>query len=136
MRLIVPSKIQKFIENRDEKEEVSIIQNRERCGVLIGKKNGEALIVKEIVEIRNLSENPYLFRMDPEELCRVWMDAEKRGLEVLAVFHTHPHGFARPSSHDLESLKQTGLIWVIVGLDGVRAYIYKEKLMELEVQLI
>ena len=136
MRLIIPSKIQKFIENRDEKEEVSIIQNGERCGVLIGKKDGEDLIVKEIVEIRNISENPYLFRMDPEELCQVWIDAENKGFDILAVFHTHPRGFARPSFHDLEGLKQTGLIWVLVGLDGVRAYIYKEKLIELEVQLI
>lgn len=135
MRLLIPSEIKKFIGNRVEREEVSI-SDRERCGVLIGIKNGNDLIVKEILEIKNLSENPLLFQMDPEELCRVWVDAENRGLEVLAVFHTHPRGIAMPSSQDLEGLKQTGLIWVIIGLDDIRAFIYKEKLIELDVQLI
>ncbi len=94
------------------------------------------MIVRDIREIRNTSTSPHLFEMDVEELYKAWMDAEKIGLEVVAIFHTHPLGIAKPSKYDISGLKQTGMIWVIIGLDGIKAYIYEKELKEIDVQIV
>ncbi len=133
MKILLPESIKDFIAIRDEKEEVSIICDVERCGVLLGHKNGDCIVVEEIVEVENASKNPNEFEIDPYNLYEIWVDAEKRGLDIVAVFHTHPFGLAKPSSLDIQGLKQTGMIWVIIGIDGVKAYIYRNRLEEVEV---
>ncbi len=133
MKILLPESIKDFIAIRDEKEEVSIICDVERCGVLLGHKNGDCIVVEEIVEVENASKNPNEFEIDPYDLYEIWIDAEKRGLDIVAVFHTHPFGLAKPSSLDIQGLKQTGMIWVIIGIDGVKAYIYRNRLEEVEV---
>lgn len=133
MKILLPESIKGFIAIRDEKEEVSIICDVERCGVLLGHKNGDCIVVEEIVEVENASKNPNEFEIDPYDLYEIWVDAEKRGLDIVAVFHTHPFGLAKPSSLDIQGLKQTGMIWVIIGIDGVKAYIYRNRLEEVEV---
>ncbi len=133
MKILLPESIKDFIAIRDEKEEVSIICDVERCGVLLGHKNGDCIVVEEIVEVENASKNPNEFEIDPYNLYEIWVDAEKRGLDIVAVFHTHPFGLAKPSSLDVQGLKQTGMIWVIIGIDGVKAYIYRNRLEEVEV---
>jgi len=133
MKILLPESIKDFIAIRDEKEEVSIICDVERCGVLLGHKNGDCIVVEEIVEVENASKNPNEFEIDPYDLYEIWVDAEKRGLDIVAVFHTHPFGLAKPSSLDIQGLKQTGMIWVIIGIDGVKAYIYRNRLEEVEV---
>ena len=135
MKIIIPEEIRNFIAPRDEKEEVSVICDAERCGVLLGCREGNRIIVREIVETRNSSNRPTEFEIDPNELYKIWLEAEKKGLEIVAVFHTHPFGLAVPSGRDIEGLKQTKMIWVIVGIDGVRAYIYRDKVEEIEVEL-
>ncbi len=135
MRVLVPKEIGSFSVVREEKEEVSFVY-RERCGVLLGYRRGEDVVVKEVVELENVSSNPSLFRIDPMDLYKVWIDAERRGLDVVGVFHTHPLGLSSPSRYDVEGMKSSGMLWVIVGCDGVRAYVYKEKILEVEVELI
>ena len=136
MRIRIPASLRQFVPIRDEKEEVSMLQSYERCGVLIGIREDDVITVKEVVEIENIADSPFLFEMSPEGLYKAWMDAEKKGMDVVAVFHTHPTGNARPSAFDLEGLKQTGLPWVIVGIDGIKAFIYRDGVEEVEVELL
>jgi len=136
MKIRVPASLREFVPVRDEKEEVSMLQTHERCGVLIGIREDDVITVKEIVEIENIAESPFLFEMSPEGLYKAWMDAERKGMDVVAVFHTHPAGNARPSAFDLEGLKQTGLPWVIVGIDGIKAFIYRSGIEEVEIELL
>ncbi len=136
MKIFIPKAIKNFIAPRDEKEEVSILCDFERCGVLIGRRDGDCIVVEEIVETKNSSNKPTEFEIDPNDLYKVWLDAERKGLEIVAVFHTHPFGLAVPSGRDIEGLKQTKMVWVIVGIDGVRAYIYTDRVEEIEVKLV
>lgn len=136
MKIRIPATLRQFVPIRDEKEEVSILQSHERCGVLIGIRENDVITVKEVVEIENIADSPFLFEMSPEGLYRAWMDAERKGMDVVAVFHTHPTGNARPSAFDLEGLKQTGLPWVIVGIDGIKAFIYRNGIEEVDVELL
>jgi|Deesub1362A_J573_1020465.scaffolds.fasta_scaffold00067_64 proteasome lid subunit RPN8/RPN11 len=136
MKIRIPASLRGFVPIRDEKEEISMLHTHERCGVLIGTRVDDVITVKEVVEIENIAESPFLFEMSPEGLYKAWMDAEKKGMDVVAVFHTHPTGNARPSAFDLEGLKQTGMPWVIVGIDGIKAFIYRNGIEELEVELL
>jgi len=138
MKLILPKEIENFTKNfHSHNPSKRLKELKERCGVLIGFiKKGE-IIVMEIVEIKNVADSPILFKMDPRELYNAWMKAEKSGMDIVAVFHTHPFGVAYPSKYDIDCMKDVNLPWVIAGSDGIKAYLYKDgKIIEIEVETL
>ncbi len=79
----------------------------EACGVLLGKAcpdEGGAVTVTEIVAAGNertdSARNRYL--IDPLVYMKIERDADKRGLQVLGIYHSHPDVAARPSRFDLD----------------------------------
>ncbi len=90
----------------------------ECCGVLLGKVEGDAKHVAEVVALRNLRHDPSRaaellpvddpgreternrFLIDPLDQLAVEKDARARGLEVLGYYHSHPDHPARPSDYD------------------------------------
>jgi proteasome lid subunit RPN8/RPN11 len=90
----------------------------ECCGILLGKTEGDAKQVREVVPLANLRHDPSRaqellplhdpgreteknrFLIDPLEQLRVEKDARARGLEVLGYYHSHPDHPARPSNYD------------------------------------
>ncbi len=79
----------------------------ESCGVLLGKDG----VVTEIVSAGNertslprssgdSARNRYL--IDPLTYIKIERDADKRGLQVLGIYHSHPDVVARPSQFDLD----------------------------------
>lgn len=106
----------------------------EACGLL----GGTNLRVSQIVPVRNVAESPLRFRMDPAEQIQALFGFEERGLELLAIYHSHPSGPSGPSQIDLEEAaypEAVQLIWFQEAGDWVcRAYIYEENLVT-EVEL-
>jgi proteasome lid subunit RPN8/RPN11 len=90
----------------------------ECCGVLLGKVEGDAKCVAEVVALKNLRHDPSRaqellpvddpgreternrFLIDPLDQLAVEKDARARGLEVLGYYHSHPDHPARPSDYD------------------------------------
>jgi proteasome lid subunit RPN8/RPN11 len=90
----------------------------ECCGVLLGKVEGDAKQVTEVVPLKNLRHDPSRaqellpvgdpgreternrFLIDPLEQLRVEKDARAHGLDVLGYYHSHPDHAARPSEYD------------------------------------
>lgn len=72
----------------------------EGCGVMLGKDK----IVTEVVNADNQrtdsARNRYL--IDPLAYLKIERDADKRGLQVLGIYHSHPDVAARPSQFDLD----------------------------------
>jgi proteasome lid subunit RPN8/RPN11 len=72
----------------------------ESCGVMLGKDG----VVTEIVSADNQrtdsARNRYL--IDPLAYIKIERDADKRGLQVLGIYHSHPDVAARPSQFDLD----------------------------------
>jgi proteasome lid subunit RPN8/RPN11 len=62
--------------------------------------------------LRNVLNSPVAFLLDPEEMYRVLTEAEVSGLELVAIFHTHP-GPPTPSPADLRHMKLWPVVWVI-----------------------
>lgn len=70
----------------------------EACGML-GGRNGS---VEKVYPMRNAKPGPDYYEMDPEEQFRVMKDIRECGLEMIALFHSHPTGQAYPSAVDVE----------------------------------
>ncbi len=72
----------------------------EACGVLLGKDG----TVTEAVNADNLrtdsARNRYL--IDPLAYMKIERDADRRGLQVIGIYHSHPDVAARPSQFDID----------------------------------
>jgi hypothetical protein len=45
-----------------------------------------------VLPVTNVDHSPYRFRMHPAEQVRSLMAIEAMGLELLAIYHSHPEG--------------------------------------------
>lgn len=70
----------------------------EACGLLAGKDNS----VEKVFLITNQAQSPVRFRMDPTEQLQAleWIDSN--GMDLLAIFHSHPAGPETVSVTDIE----------------------------------
>src|SRR4051812_47322464 len=73
----------------------------EGCGLLLGPLTAEKL-VHEVVSLKNMlreeGRGRFDFTFSPAEFMSTQMAAEKRGLDVIGIFHTHPDHPPRPSA--------------------------------------
>jgi proteasome lid subunit RPN8/RPN11 len=77
----------------------------EGAGLLLGIADGEHKQVLGLVRLDNSRQradrhNRYLLK--PEDYLHGEMEASRRGLDVIGVFHSHPDHPNRPSEYDLE----------------------------------
>lgn len=81
----------------------------EACGLLAGKNDS----VEKVFLITNQAQSPVRFRMDPTEQLNAldWIDSN--GLELLAIFHSHPAGPETVSVTDIEEAAYpvVNIIW-------------------------
>ncbi|MHC1592076.1 MAG: M67 family metallopeptidase [Candidatus Helarchaeales archaeon] len=90
---------------------------REACALLLGTISNEIAIVKKVRLTENVEKSTIRFSIDPEELYSAYLEAEREGMEVVGVFHSHP-AVARPSGIDLEYMKINPIAWVIQGISS------------------
>jgi proteasome lid subunit RPN8/RPN11 len=85
----------------------------EACG-LLGGKNGVAEL---ILPVKNAAGSRVRFRMDPKAQLRAIEQIESEGLEIVAIFHSHPKGPSVPSPTDIveASYQVVNIIWSKAG---------------------
>lgn len=86
----------------------------EVCGLLAGK-HGHTL---EVILTTNLLHSPVRFRMDPQEQFQAFQIIEQRGWDLLAIFHSHPHGPATPSPTDIKESYYPDVVTLILSREG------------------
>jgi proteasome lid subunit RPN8/RPN11 len=69
----------------------------EACG-LVGGAGGRAV---QVVPVENVLHSAFAYRMEAEALVRAILGFEAGGLDLLAIFHSHPGGPAGPSQTDV-----------------------------------
>jgi proteasome lid subunit RPN8/RPN11 len=102
-------------EGRATREEAEI------CGVLLGK-DGEAT---ELLRIKNVDPQPRIrYNMDPHGLFQMMRRMDDGGLELVAIYHSHPHTRAYPSETDRRNAHDDdgnplwpGAIYIICSLE-------------------
>ncbi|MDE3078160.1 MAG: M67 family metallopeptidase, partial [Chloroflexota bacterium] len=68
----------------------------EACGILAG--DGAAAV--HFYPTTNIEHSPTRFMVDGGEVLKVQRDLDAHGWEMLAIFHSHTHTAAYPSSTD------------------------------------
>ena len=81
----------------------------EACGIVAGEGNRTRMIIP----VTNVLHSPYRFRMEPKEQLNAFLLVEDNNMDILAVYHSHPQGIARPSETDYEELTFPGIIYLI-----------------------
>jgi len=89
----------------------------EACGILAGT-DGRAT---KLYQMTNSDAACDHFMMAPREQFSVVKDIRSSGLEMLAVYHSHPESPARPSEEDIHLALTPGVVYVIVSLMNDRA---------------
>ena len=59
----------------------------EGCGLLVGRGSAERFI-----PMKNILSSPAEFEMDPAELISVLRNLRGTGEQLIAIYHSHPHG--------------------------------------------
>src|SRR5881397_4062810 len=72
----------------------------EACGVMLGSAGVVTEVAAAGNERTDSARNRYL--IDPLAYMKIERDADKRGLQVLGIYHSHPDVAARPSQFDLD----------------------------------
>jgi len=77
----------------------------EGAGFLLGKDDGEVRHVEQIYSTENAREESARhdrYLVSPEEYLKAEIMADKLGLSLIGVFHSHPDHPNRPSEYDRE----------------------------------
>lgn len=85
----------------------------EACGILAGRNDGTVL---KVFPMDNTEHSQTLYMMDSREQFRVFDEMEREGLELVAIFHSHPHSQAYPSAHDCELAFYPDSLYLIISL--------------------
>ena len=104
----------------------------ESCAMLLGTHNDRQWNVKEVLLTRNAhNDSETSFIIAPEELLQGHQLAEKKQLELVGIFHSHPSTTALPSNMDKKYMKVNGDIpWIIFsGINtDLKAFILEENM--------
>lgn len=101
----------------------------EVCGLIVGRVDAERIRVDRITQAKNLRSDRLADRyvLDPDDFRQADADAQRDGLEIVGIWHTHPDHPPRPSQTDLDAAWE-GYSYVILsvarsGVVGVRSWI-------------
>ncbi|MBW8038403.1 MAG: M67 family metallopeptidase [Planctomycetes bacterium] len=86
----------------------------EACGILAGSNNR----VEKLYKMTNAEKRSDHFMMEPAEQFKVVKDIRSSGLEMLAIFHSHPATPTRPSAEDIRLALTLDVTYVIVSLEN------------------
>ncbi len=84
----------------------------EVCGLL----GGVGREVREVHPVPNAAPNPAVaYLMEPAAQLEVMLSLERRGLDLVAIYHSHPPGaITGPSPSDIAQATYPGVVYLIV----------------------
>ena len=86
----------------------------EACGILAGQDG----VVEKLYKMTNTDQSSDHFMMVPKEQFKVAKDIRSAGLEMLAIYHSHPETPARPSAEDIRLAVTPNVVYIIVSLQN------------------
>ena len=95
----------------------------ESCALLLGVNDK----VVKILPVRNIDESPVSFSIEPAELLHAYDLAESEGMQVIAIFHSHP-AKPMPSGTDIKFMEINPVVWVIYSTteSQLKAFVYDD----------
>ncbi len=96
----------------------------ESCGILAGRDS----VPSHLYQVKNTDPNPRIrYLMDTQEQFWVFKNIRHNDLEVVAIYHSHPHTEAYPSPTDVKLAYYPEAYYVLTSLQdqahpAVRAF--------------
>lgn len=104
----------------------------EACGYLASR---DGIIIRHY-PLPNIDRSREHFSFDPKDQFVALKDIRLEGLEITAVYHSHPESPARPSQEDIRLAYDSSISYVIVSLAGqkneVKSFRIKDSKVEAE----
>lgn len=88
----------------------------EACGILAGRD----CKIEKLYTMTNADNSSTHFMMEPEQQFAVARDVRSAGLEMLAIYHSHPATPARLSDEDIRLALTPGVTYVVVSLQDAK----------------
>lgn len=109
----------------------------ESCALLFGKEDAHTYTVKDVFLTDNTENSPIKFIISNEALLKGYKEAENKNLEVVGIFHSHPHSKAVPSATDKKFMEINPVVWVIFSnkFDTIEAYILESEIKPVSVKI-
>jgi [CysO sulfur-carrier protein]-S-L-cysteine hydrolase len=109
-----PEKI--YIKIQDWHKMICDINTRsaeEACGLLLGETNHNHYQAIEVRPTKNVLHSSVRYRMDPKEQLNAFNYMDEKGLDLVAIYHSHPDGPATPSKTDIEEAFYPEVVYLI-----------------------
>lgn len=104
----------------------------EACGYLAGRD----AVGQRVYPLSNMEQASDRFRLDPAEQFRAVRDMRQEGLELLAVYHSHPQAPAWPSAEDIRWAHDPSLSYLILApkdsLHPLRSFVLQQGILQEE----
>jgi proteasome lid subunit RPN8/RPN11 len=84
----------------------------EACGYLAGRDGVSELAIP----MRNADQSPEHYSVDPKEQFQAVKTAREAGLDLIAVYHSHPETPARMSEEDIRLAFDPNMVYLIYSL--------------------
>ena len=85
----------------------------EGCGLIAGDELGR---VTAVYPIENNLHSPTAYKMNPQQQIQAMLELEAIGWQLLAIYHSHPHGPETPSPTDIQQATYPEAFSLIVSL--------------------
>lgn len=110
----------------------------ESCALLFGIQDSNTTTVKEVFLTKNIENSPVNFTISNEELLSGYQEAEKKRLDVVGIFHSHPHSDAKPSLTDKKFMTINPVVWVIFSniKDELNAFVLESEIIPVTVKIL
>jgi proteasome lid subunit RPN8/RPN11 len=90
----------------------------ESCGLLAGPGDGA---VEQVFPTTNILHSSTNYTIDPKEHLSAIRAADAEGMEIIGVFHSHPHTIGYPSVTDVSLAPDPTWLYVLVGMEDYEA---------------
>ena len=84
----------------------------ECCGILAGK-DGQIL---KLYRMTNAEASPYRYKMDSQELLKVYREVDDAAMDFMAIYHSHTHSEAYPSATDVRLATWPDTRYILISL--------------------
>ena len=89
----------------------------ESCGILAGR-DGK---ITDFYPVVNTKKSSSCYLMEPEKQLRVFQEIERMGVELSAIYHSHPYTAPFPSQRDVDNAFYPDSLILIISLRDKKA---------------
>jgi len=89
----------------------------ECCGLLAGKDG----TILQLYRCDSAEKSPYRYYVDPKDQIRVMREIDRKGWDLIGIYHSHTHTEAYPSKTDVELAFFPEALYFIVSVEKQEA---------------